>query len=117
MATEPIRLEELQCRSAGWRALRLSGDLTMRTLFPFQEAVRADQAVILVLDLSGVAFVDSVGIGALVGAYVSRQKDGRKVALVGVGERVNASLSILGLTRLIPTFETFEAAEAHPSLR
>ena len=87
------------------------GDLTMRTLFPFQEAVRADQSAILILDLSGVSFVDSVGIGALVGVYVSRQKDGRRVALVGVGERVHASLSILGLTRLFPTFTSVEAAE------
>ena len=110
MSTEPIRLEELQS-SARHHVLRLSGDLTMRTLFPFQEAVRADRAAILILDLSGVTFVDSVGVGALVGAYVYRQKDGRKVALVGVGERVNASLSILGLTKLFPTFSTVEAAE------
>jgi anti-sigma B factor antagonist len=83
----------------------------MRSLFPFQEAVRADRASTLILDLSGVTFVDSVGIGALVGAYVSRQKDGRKLALVGVGERVNASLSILSLTKFFPTFPTVDAAE------
>jgi anti-sigma B factor antagonist len=111
MSTEPIRLEQLRSDAADRHILRLSGDLTMRTLFPFQEAVRADQAAILILDLSGVGFVDSVGVGALVGAYISRQKDGRKLALVGVGERVSASLSILGLTTLFSTFPTVEAAE------
>ena len=111
MSTEPVRLEELTGSSLGHRILRLTGDLTMRTLFPFQEAVHADKTAALILDLSGVDFVDSVGIGALVGAYVSRQKDGRKLALVGVGERVHASLSILCLTKFFPTFATVEAAE------
>jgi anti-anti-sigma factor len=111
MATEPVRVEEFDGTRAGSRILRLSGELTMRTLFPFQEAVRASQARALILDLSGVTFIDSVGIGSLVGAYVSRQKDGRKLALVGVGERVGASLSILKLTTLFPTFPTVDAAE------
>jgi len=111
MPTEPVRLEELDGARAGNRILRLRGELTMRTLFPFQEAVRANKASTLILDLRGVPFVDSVGIGALVGAYVSRQKDGRKVALVAVSERVGAALSILGLTKLFPTFPTVEAAE------
>jgi anti-sigma B factor antagonist len=111
MSTEPVRLEQLDGARAGHRILRLSGELTMRTLFPFQEAVRADKASALILDLSGVPYVDSVGVGALVGAYVSRQKDGRKLALVGVGERVHASLSILQLTKFFPTFATVEAAE------
>jgi anti-sigma B factor antagonist len=111
MSTEPVRLEELGATPEGYRVLRLTGDLTMRTLFPFQEAVRANKAPTLILDLSGVLFVDSVGIGALVGAYVSRQKDGRKLALVGVGDRVTASLSILSLNKFFPTFPTVEAAE------
>jgi anti-sigma B factor antagonist len=111
MATEPVRLEALDGSRAGHRILRLTGPLTLHTLFPFQEAVRADKAATLILDLSGVPFVDSVGIGALVGAYVSRQRDGRKVALVGVGERVQAALSISQLTQLFPTFPSVEAAE------
>jgi len=89
----------------------MSGALTLHSLFPFQEAVRADTAPTLIVDLSKVSFVDSVGIGALVGAYVSRQKDGRMLALVGVGERVNASLNVSGLQKFFPTFASVEAAE------
>jgi anti-sigma B factor antagonist len=111
MAMEPVRLEALDGSRAGHRILRLSGPLTLHTLFPFQDAVRADKAATLILDLSAVPFVDSVGIGALVGAYVSRQRDGRRVALVGVSERVQAALSISQLTQLFPTFPSVEAAE------
>jgi len=111
MLTEPVRLELVDGARAGHRILRLTGELTLHSLFPFQDAVRADQAPALILDLSGVPYVDSVGIGALVGAYVTRQKDGRKLALVGVGPRVSAALDIAALKQFFPTFPTVEAAE------
>ncbi len=111
MSTEPVQLEAKEGSRAGHRILRLSGALTLHTLFPFQDAVRADKAATLILDLTGVPFVDSVGIGALVGAYVSRQRDGRKLALVGVSQRVTAAMDITRVTSLFPTFPTVEAAE------
>jgi anti-sigma B factor antagonist len=111
MSMEPVRIEAVDGNRAGHRILRLSGALTLHSLFPFQDAVRADKASTLILDISGVPYVDSVGIGALVGAYVSRQRDGRKLALVGVSERVSASLGVSQLTKFFPTFPTVEAAE------
>ena len=111
MLSDPVQLEAADGTRAGHRILRLSGALTLHSIFPFQEAVRADKAATLIVDLSKVSFVDSVGIGALVGAYVSRQRDGRKLALVGVGERVSASLRVSGLTQFFATFPTVEAAE------
>ena len=111
MLTEPVRLEAVEGSREGHRILRLSGALTLHTLFPFQDAVRADKASTLILDLTAVPYVDSVGIGSLVGAYVSRQRDGRKLALVGVSERVSASLGVSQLTQFFPTFSTVEAAE------
>ncbi|HXZ19910.1 MAG TPA: STAS domain-containing protein [Candidatus Acidoferrales bacterium] len=115
MISDPVNLEALDGSRQGHRILRLSGPLTLHTIFPFQEAVRADKAVALILDLSGVSFVDSVGIGALVGAYVSRQRDGRKLALVGAGDRVMASLRVSGLAQFFPSFPTIEAAESSMS--
>jgi anti-anti-sigma regulatory factor len=42
------------------------------------------------------AFLTSTppGIGALVGAYVNRQKDGRRLLLVGVTPRVRTALQV-----------------------
>jgi len=111
MITDPVNLEAMDGSRDGMRILRLSGPLTLHTIFPFQEAVRADKATTLIVDLSGVSYVDSVGIGALVGAYVSRQRDSRKLALVGAGERVMASLRVSGLAQFFPSFPTVEAAE------
>lgn len=111
MLSDPVQLEASDGTRVGHRILRLSGALTLHTIFPFQEAVRADKGTTLILDLSSVPYVDSVGIGALVGAYVSRQRDGRKLALVGVGERVIASLRVSGLAQFFPSFPTVEVAE------
>jgi len=56
--------------------------------------VRADDSHALILDFTAVPLVDSAGIGALVGAYVSRQKDGRSLGLVGVNRRIHHALEV-----------------------
>jgi len=50
--------------------------------------------------------VDSAGIGALVGAYVNHNKDGRSLALVAVNERVR---NALGVTRVEQFFRFFNS--------
>jgi anti-sigma B factor antagonist len=46
------------------------------------------------LDLTNVPYVDSAGIGALVGAYVTHQKDDRSLFLIGVNQRVQDALQV-----------------------
>ncbi|HVP44598.1 MAG TPA: STAS domain-containing protein [Terriglobales bacterium] len=104
--------DQLQIRTSlgtrdGQKIVRLSGPLTIATLFGFQELVRSDKSTGLILDFSEVPYVDSAGLGSVLGAYVSRQKDGRKLALVGVSERV---MNVFKLTR-VDQFFSF-----HPSI-
>src|ERR1700677_4771784 len=84
MPSEPLVIEDIPGPKDGQHILLLSGPLVMATLFDFQAKVRADNSRALIIDFSKVPYVDSAGIGALVGAYVSHQKDGRSLALVGV---------------------------------
>jgi anti-sigma B factor antagonist len=58
----------------------------------------------LVLNLQEVAYVDSAGLGFLVSKYVSLQRRGGDMALVGVSPRV---AHVLEITRLSQVFETF----------
>ena len=74
--------------------LRLNGPLILTTLPEFQSRVRAIQANNLILDLTDVPYVDSAGIGVLVGAYVRHQRDENGVSLVGANDRVHAALKI-----------------------
>jgi anti-anti-sigma factor len=56
--------------------------------------------------------MDSAGIGALVGAYVTHQKDGRHLALVGVTDRVRSAMQITRVEQFFHLYDTVAAAEA-----
>ncbi len=94
MTDEKLTIEDLPSAGNGQRILRLTGPLVLNSFFAFQTLVRDDQSTALVLDFTGVPYVDSAGIGALVGAYVNRQKDGRRLLLVGVTPRVRTALQV-----------------------
>jgi anti-sigma B factor antagonist len=81
------------------KILHLKGPLLISNLFTFQTAVRSAQAPSLILDMTEVPYVDSAAVGVLVGAYVSRDKDGRHLLLVGVNPRVRAVLQVTQVER------------------
>jgi anti-anti-sigma factor len=115
MLDERLVLEAVAGAQEGHRILRVRGALTIHNLFDFQGAVREESSPLLIIDLARVPFVDSAGIGALVGASISREKAGLKVALTGVGERVLASLRVSKLERYFRIFPNAETAEQSPS--
>ena len=98
-------------RTEGQCVLLLEGPLVMSTIQAFDDAVRADNTRSLIIDLTGVPFVDSAGIGALVGAYVSSQNRKRSLALVAVNERVRNSLKVAWVEQLFRFFDSVSAAE------
>ena len=92
--------------------LRLRGALTINTLFPFQTAVRELKASSLIVDLSGLTYVDSAGIGSIVAAYIGFKRTGQQLALVGMNDRVRTMLDMTHVTHLFKTYATVEEAEA-----
>ena len=108
---EPLQVERVDGAHPGQQIFRLRGPITVQNLFPFQNAERECRDHSLILEMHGVPYVDSVGVGALVGAYVSRNRVGRRVALVGVAARVNASLEVSNLVQFFPNFPSVEAAQ------
>jgi len=111
MPQEPLVIEDIAGPKEGQRILRLTGPLVLSTLFDFQSRVRADTSRSLILDFTNVPYVDSAGIGALVGAYVTHQKDGRKLYLVGVSQRVQDALQVTRVRQLFNFVESLSAAE------
>jgi anti-sigma B factor antagonist len=112
MSQEPLVIEDLPGPKEGQRILRLSGPLVIATLFDFQAKVRADNSRALIIDLTSVPYVDSAGIGALVGAYVTHQKDGRSLALVGVSDRIRSALQVTRVDHFFRFFNTPAEAES-----
>jgi anti-sigma B factor antagonist len=106
-----LAIEDIAGPGPGQRILRLSGPLVISTLFDFQSKVRTDISRALILDFTAVPYADSAGIGALVGAYVNRQKDGRTLSLVGVNERVRSVLKVAHVEQFFRFFDSMNAAE------
>src|SRR5215471_19274872 len=111
MPQEPLVVEDLTTPGTGQRVLRLNGPLLISNLFDFQTRVRADRSQTLIIDFTHVPYVDSAGIGALVGAYVSHDKDGRRLRLVGVSDRVRQALQVTHVENFFRFYATSEEAE------
>jgi anti-sigma B factor antagonist len=111
MPQEPLVLEDTAGPRDGERILRLTGPLTMSTLFDFQSRVRTNSSRVLLLDFTNVPYVDSAGIGVMVGAYVTHQKDGRSLYLIGVSERVLNALKVTHVEKFFRFVESLAAAE------
>ena len=111
MPLEPLVIEDIAGPKEGQRILRLNGPIVITTLFDFQAKVRADSSRTLMLDFTNVPYMDSAGIGALVGAYVTHQKDGRGLYLIGVSQRVRDALQVTRVQQFFRFFDSQAAAE------
>jgi len=111
MPQDPLAIEDLNNATTGSRVLRLKGPILISNLFDFQARVRSNASRSLILDLTEVPYIDSAGIGALVGAYVNHQKDGRTLALVGVSDRVHNALKVTHVESFFKFFDSLPAAE------
>jgi anti-sigma B factor antagonist len=111
MPQDPLVIEDIPGPKDGQRILRLIGPLTMSNLFDFQSKVRTNTSRVLLLDFTGVPYVDSAGIGALVGAYVTHNKEGRGLYMIGVNERVMNALKVTHVEKFFHFVESLSAAE------
>lgn len=64
----------------------------------------------ILLNLSEVNYIDSAGLGSLIGSYTTVKRDGGSLKLVNLTKRIQ---DLLAITKLITVFETFDSeAEA-----
>lgn len=63
-------------------------------------AAERSQAKLLTLDFSGVSFMDSSGIGLIMGRYRLMQMNGGSLRVVGASERLCKVMRLAGLERL-----------------
>ncbi len=66
----------------------------------------------VVIDLSGVKWINSSGLGVLMAAMTSIKSEGGLMKLACVTEKVQSLLMITQLMRIFETFETVERAVA-----
>lgn len=64
----------------------------------------------VVVDLSGVGFIDSSGLGALIGSLKSARQAGGDVRIAGPGDQVRAVLKLTNLDRILAPYDDVEEA-------
>jgi anti-sigma B factor antagonist len=70
-----------------------------------------DQARLkLLLDLRGVTYIDSFGVGVVAAKYVSIRRKGGELKLLNLSPRCHQVLTISGLLRIFESFDSEEAA-------
>ena len=99
MASDPLQIERVDRG-----VLCLHGPLTVENVSPFINAVRREDAPTMILDFTGVPYLDSSGLGSLVSSCISCQKSGRRMALTGVNQRV---MKVFQITKTEPLFLMF----------
>jgi anti-sigma B factor antagonist len=111
MPSGPLTIDRFFDTSTGQSSiLRLHGPLTAEAVSQFQAAFRTLSSDTVFLDLTDVPYLDSSGLGGLVGAYISCQKSGRRVILVGVNARLAKLFEVSRLQQLFLSFPTLTQA-------
>lgn len=88
MADEKLSLNIFDGAHPGEKVMVLQGVLNADTAFQFHDCVRKNESAALVVDMSRVRYVDSSGLGVLIGAYVSFERKCRRLLLAGLNDRV-----------------------------
>jgi anti-anti-sigma factor len=110
---EPVKLNvQIKESSNGTPSIaKLEGKLVLETVSEFLQTMRPQPSPSLVLDMSGVSFLDSAGVGALVQLFVHRRNQGQKFALAGLTGQGTAVMQVSGLVKLLPIFASVTEAE------
>jgi anti-sigma B factor antagonist len=80
------------------------GEGTMSIRNTVKEVLQGGAKKIL-LNLSGITYLDSAGVGELVGAYVTAGNNGGKLKLLGLTGKLR---EVLTITKLLTVFEVFD---------
>jgi anti-anti-sigma factor len=89
---------------------RLIGKLSLESVHDFISTMRPEPAVHLVLDMSGLSFLDSAGVGALVSLFVTRRNHGKTLALAALTQQGTAVMQVSGLLKLLPVYLSVQEA-------
>lgn len=96
---------------AGWSVLTVTGEIDACTAGQFAGAIRQllppvafPAARGLIIDMSGVASLDSSGLGVLVGGHQRTRRCGRAFRLSGTSAQLRTMLFLTGLTEVLEVF-------------
>lgn len=110
-----VQIDDLTGDAADWSVARISGEIDIATAPRLRErliALVTSGRKHVVLDLGGVAFLDSTGLGVIVGVLKRARTLGGDLRLVCPNPAVRKVFEITALDRTMPLADTVEHALA-----
>lgn len=109
----PLNIDREEGKVPGTVIIRLTGPLTLLNIFDLQAQFRtAPPTPLTILDLSGVPYMDSAGMGVVVNYHVHCQNKGGRFIAAGVSPRIMELFKITRVDKVIKMAPTSEEAEA-----
>ena len=88
----------------GWTVVAIRGQLDVATAPRFRQVLVEAQyggGVDVVVDLAGLEFIDSMGLGVLVGALKRARSHDAQLVLAGASERIRHVLDLSGVAQVV----------------
>ena len=114
MMKKDLKIEQTDC-DRGVTLLRLSGELDAHTFQRMDNTLQelfADDRYKIVLDMEGISYLSSAGIGTLVSATIKCNANDGNLILLKVTERCNDVLTLLGLNETLQFADDLKPALA-----
>jgi anti-sigma B factor antagonist len=110
----PVESRQLDARTV---VVTLSGRLVMgkeieRFETTVNDLVAGGKAQVFVLDVTGLDYADSSGIGTIVSCLTAIKKSGAEMRMAGANARIQRLFQITGVDHLLTMFPTVAAATA-----
>ncbi|WP_334141878.1 STAS domain-containing protein [Rhabdothermincola sp.] len=99
----------------GWVVIAVTGELDVATAPRLrQEAIRvvAEGNHRLVIDLGGVDFLDSTGLGVIIGILKRVRSHSGELTVVGLTPKVRKVFEVTRVLEILPIFDTVDDAMA-----
>jgi anti-anti-sigma factor len=119
----PFSIERKEGKALGTVIFRLCGPFTardmygsvtpagLRNMLDFQSTDSEKPPTVNILDLTDVPYMDSCGLGIVVGHYVSCHRKGIRLIVAGVSPRVRELFKMTRVDTTIPMTATVDEAD------
>ena len=95
-------------------SISLSGEIDHHTTVDIRRGIDAEveryRPRRLILDFSAVTFMDSSGIGVIIGRYKKIAHEKGKVSVININPRVKKVFDLSGMNKIINVYSTYEEA-------
>lgn len=109
--TGSLTIQLLPGKTPETRIVKIDGPMAFPYVFPLHTDLRRENTPVTILDLSGVSYMDSAGLGVLIDYHVSCKKNGRKLILAGVNSHVGELIELTNTVKLLTIVPSVADAE------